>query len=631
MDYQEKYPFALPKGTILNGEYIIDDVLGQGGFGITYKAVEHRSNQRVAIKEYMPEMMATRSNNVSVVAFTGERGEHFEYGKQCFLGEAKILAEFIGNERIVRVIKYFEENGTAYFVMDYVEGKSFEEYLKEKGGKISFEEVEQLLSPVMDALDGVHKKGIIHRDITPDNIFITKEGVTKILDFGAARYSLGDKSHSLDVVLKHGYAPKEQYMRRGRQGPFTDVYSMGATIYVALTGKLPPDSIDRLEDDNLVMPSTIGVRIPEKSEDALEKALSVNSQDRFQSMRVFRENIFGVSDDGNTNDTEPYSNDSSKNEDFYADKEQSSGEKTKNDNISVNENPDSSVFNTKQIDNQETVGKKTRGHIGVIAGIVALILIVVILSISINDYRYKNATIKMPDLVGLSENDAVELLESNNLTSSDIQYEYSNDVKKGLVISQNISPEVEVKTLSSVGIVISKGALIVVPDIVGKSQQEGEKLLEKEGFSCKVEEKQYSDDYKKGEIISQKPKAKKKKEEGAEISIVVSKGVEQIRVPDVVGLSEKEARSTLEEANLRVEATSSYSDSVASGIITSQSIPKDSEVDKGSCISLVVSLGSKPVVKQQPTQNKKSNQISNQAAVQSNEGAPPVVHDGGFQ
>ena len=631
MDYQEKYPFALPKGTILNGEYIIDDVLGQGGFGITYKAVEHRSNQRVAIKEYMPEMMATRSNNVSVVAFTGERGEHFEYGKQCFLGEAKILAEFIGNERIVRVIKYFEENGTAYFVMDYVEGKSFEEYLKEKGGKISFEEVEQLLSPVMDALDGVHKKGIIHRDITPDNIFITKEGVTKILDFGAARYSLGDKSHSLDVVLKHGYAPKEQYMRRGRQGPFTDVYSMGATIYVALTGKLPPDSIDRLEDDNLVMPSTIGVRIPEKSEDALEKALSVNSQDRFQSMRVFRENIFGVSDDGNTNDTEPYSNDSTKNEEFYADKEQSSGEKTKNDNISVNENPDSSVFNTKQIDNQETVGKKTRGHIGVIAGIVALILIVVILSISINDYRYKNATIKMPDLVGLSENDAVELLESNNLTSSDIQYEYSNDVKKGLVISQNISPEVEVKTLSSVGIVISKGALIVVPDIVGKSQQEGEKLLEKEGFSCKVEEKQYSDDYKKGEIISQKPKAKKKKEEGAEISIVVSKGVEQIRVPDVVGLSEKEARSTLEEANLRVEATSSYSDSVASGIITSQSIPKDSEVDKGSCISLVVSLGSKPVVKQQPTQNKKSNQISNQAAVQSNEGAPPVVHDGGFQ
>ena len=579
----------------------------------------------------MPEMMATRSNNVSVVAFTGERGEHFEYGKQCFLGEAKILAEFIGNERIVRVIKYFEENGTAYFVMDYVEGKSFEEYLKEKGGKISFEEVEQLLSPVMDALDGVHKKGIIHRDITPDNIFITKEGVTKILDFGAARYSLGDKSHSLDVVLKHGYAPKEQYMRRGRQGPFTDVYSMGATIYVALTGKLPPDSIDRLEDDNLVMPSTIGVRIPEKSEDALEKALSVNSQDRFQSMRVFRENIFGVSDDGNTNDTEPYSNDSTKNEEFYADKEQSSGEKTKNDNISVNENPDSSVFNTKQIDNQETVGKKTRGHIGVIAGIVALILIVVILSISINDYRYKNATIKMPDLVGLSENDAVELLESNNLTSSDIQYEYSNDVKKGLVISQNISPEVEVKTLSSVGIVISKGALIVVPDIVGKSQQEGEKLLEKEGFSCKVEEKQYSDDYKKGEIISQKPKAKKKKEEGAEISIVVSKGVEQIRVPDVVGLSEKEARSTLEEANLRVEATSSYSDSVASGIITSQSIPKDSEVDKGSCISLVVSLGSKPVVKQQPTQNKKSNQISNQAAVQSNEGAPPVVHDGGFQ
>ena len=293
MGYQEKYPLALPKGSILNGQYIIENVLGQGGFGITYEALDFQSQRRVAIKEYMPEMMATRINKVSVTAFSGERGEHFEYGKQCFLGEAKILAEFIGNESIVRVIKYFEENGTAYFVMDYIEGQSLEEYLRKKGGKISFEEVERLLCPVMDALDDVHRKRIVHRDITPDNIYITKEGVTKILDFGSARYSIGDRSHSLDVVLKHGYAPKEQYMRRGRQGTFTDVYSMGATIYVALTGKLPPDSIDRIEEDNLIMPSTIGVNISPKCEKALIKALSVNAKDRYQSMSDFRKDIFG--------------------------------------------------------------------------------------------------------------------------------------------------------------------------------------------------------------------------------------------------------------------------------------------------------------------------------------------------
>lgn len=284
----EKYPLALPQGTVLAGQYVIEKTLGQGGFGITYRAKDHKTGQPVAVKEFFPDAMATRTQQTTVMPFSGERGESFTYGKTCFLQEAETLAQFIGNEGIVRVHTYFEENGTAYFVMDYVEGTSFEEYIANKGGKISYEDAERILLPVIDALAAVHSKGIVHRDVTPDNIYITNDGSVKLLDFGAARYSLGDKSRSLDVVLKHGFAPKEQYTRRGKQGPFTDVYAVGATFYFAITGKRPPDSIERMDEDDLVPPSSRGVNIPKEKEDAILQALSVQPQDRFQTMVVFK-------------------------------------------------------------------------------------------------------------------------------------------------------------------------------------------------------------------------------------------------------------------------------------------------------------------------------------------------------
>ena len=283
----DKYPMALAQGTVLAGQYIIDKVLGQGGFGITYAATDHKTGNKVAVKEFFPDTMATRQGT-TVISFTGERGESFAYGKDRFLDEAQTLAQFIGNENIVRIHTYFEENGTAYFVMDYVEGTSFDVYIREHGGKLDWEETAKILIPVMDALGAVHSKGIVHRDVTPDNIYITKDGGVKLLDFGAARYSLGDKSRSLDVVLKHGFAPKEQYTRRGKQGPFTDIYALGATFYFALTGKRPPDSIDRIEDDDLIPPSRLGAKISPAAEEAILMAMNVQPQERFQSMKAFK-------------------------------------------------------------------------------------------------------------------------------------------------------------------------------------------------------------------------------------------------------------------------------------------------------------------------------------------------------
>ncbi len=286
---EEMYPLALPAGSILNGRYIIGRVLGQGGFGITYIAQDIATGQRIAIKEFFPETMATRISGHTVKALSKQRNDNFSYGMECFLDEAKTLAQFIGVESIIQVYSYFEENGTAYFAMDYVDGVSFQTFLRQRGGKIKWDEALGILIPVMDALSVVHSKGIVHRDIAPDNIYISRDGTVKLLDFGAARDSIGDQSRSLDVVLKAGYAPKEQYTRRGRQGAYTDVYSMAATYYYAITGHLPPESIERTEDDVLIPPSSYGIRIPEEIEAALEKGLAVRYVDRYQTMTEFRQ------------------------------------------------------------------------------------------------------------------------------------------------------------------------------------------------------------------------------------------------------------------------------------------------------------------------------------------------------
>ncbi|MGN0489768.1 MAG: leucine-rich repeat protein [Ruminococcus sp.] len=285
---RKDYPLALPNGTILAGQYILGRVLGQGGFGITYLAQNYKTKELVAIKEYFPDTLAMRNDSQTVYSYSGQREESFIYGKECFLNEAKTLAEFIGNPNIVRVYSYFEENNTAYFAMEYVNGTSFQSYINNNGGKIGFEAAKNILIPIMDALSIVHSKGIIHRDISPDNIFINSDGIVKLLDFGAARYSLGDQSRSLDVVLKHGFAPKEQYTRRGRQGPFTDVYSLAATFYRAITGRIPPDSIDRIDEDELILPSVLGVNIPVHAENALLKALAVQPSDRYRNMIEFK-------------------------------------------------------------------------------------------------------------------------------------------------------------------------------------------------------------------------------------------------------------------------------------------------------------------------------------------------------
>ncbi len=289
---EEKYPLALKAGSILNGRYTVGRVIGQGGFGITYIAQDYQTRERVAIKEYFPSELAGRSGtDSSIQVHSKDQKENFEYGKEQFLQEAKTLAAFIGDEHIVRIYSYFEENNTAYFVMEYVDGYALDKYMAQKGGRLSIDEANYLLLPLMPSLDKVHSKGIIHRDIAPDNIIVTKDGNAKLIDFGAARYSTGEKSKSLDVILKHGFAPAEQYMRRGRQGPYTDVYALAATYYYAVTGKMLPDAVERMQEDTMLMPSALGAKISPEQEETLLKALAVSYSDRYRSMHEFYRNM----------------------------------------------------------------------------------------------------------------------------------------------------------------------------------------------------------------------------------------------------------------------------------------------------------------------------------------------------
>ncbi|MFR5601106.1 MAG: protein kinase domain-containing protein [Lachnospiraceae bacterium] len=287
---RKKYPVALQAGTVLNNRYIVGRVLGQGGFGITYLSWDTKLQAKVAVKEFMPNEIATRIGTTVSVAMES-RAEDFTYGAERFQEEARTLAKFMGQPGIAGVTDYFDENDTSYFVMDYIEGISFKTYIANQGGKVTVDEALNVMIPVLRALTAVHQEGFIHRDVTPDNIYISKDGNVKLLDFGSARYSIGDKSKSLDVILKVGYAPKEQYIRRGRQGPYTDVYSCAACFYAALTGYLPPESLERLDQDTLIPPSQAGIELPLYLERAILKGLAVQPEDRFQSAAEFLDAI----------------------------------------------------------------------------------------------------------------------------------------------------------------------------------------------------------------------------------------------------------------------------------------------------------------------------------------------------
>ena len=285
---------CLRKGTRLIGRYTIECVLGQGGFGITYLGIDELHEKKVAIKEFFPQGIVTRNieyQDTVTVTFVGEK-DNYEKGKERFLKEARTMAKFSKDEGIVKALDFFEINNTAYIVMEYLEGITLKQYLRENQ-RIAPEDLIELLVPLIESLDEIHSQGMIHRDISPDNIMVLPDGRIKLMDFGAARDYTEFGEKSLSIVLKPGYAPPEQYQTHGVQGPWTDIYALCATMYKCITGENPPDAIDRLVDDHLKKISAFGIPVLPQIEEAIIKGMSVAVNDRYQNVGDFCEDLYG--------------------------------------------------------------------------------------------------------------------------------------------------------------------------------------------------------------------------------------------------------------------------------------------------------------------------------------------------
>lgn len=280
-------PYFLEPGTILENRYVLGKSIGNGGFGITYIGFDLVLNRRCAVKEYYPRELSERPRgtlNVQVTEYSAQ--EQFRLGLDSFLSEAQKLAEFADIPQVVNVYDCIRANQTGYIVMEYIPGLTIGEILK-KQGCYSYEEARNLMIEVLKGLVCVHRANMIHRDIAPDNIMVTPEGQVKLIDFGASRQVLANRTQNYSVILKPGYAPIEQYSVSGRQGPWTDVYAVGATFYRMITGVKLPSSLDRSEHDTLEPPSRKMPEIPRYADQVILYALEIRGENRLQSAEDF--------------------------------------------------------------------------------------------------------------------------------------------------------------------------------------------------------------------------------------------------------------------------------------------------------------------------------------------------------
>ena len=273
----------LAPGVVLGQRYILGKVLGCGGFGITYIAWDKNLDRAVAVKEFFPNAFSTRGEDeLTVSCYDSKATEHYNKGIVKMLDEAKRLSKFAKNKNIVDIHDFFKENNTAYIVMEYLEGKDFKKYLEEKEGRISPKEAVNIILPVINALKDMHSVNTIHRDISPDNIFICDNGEVKLLDFGSARLAVSDDVKTMSVIVKEGYAPPEQYASRAKQGTYTDVYAVCATLYKAITGERPVNGLER-EMLPLKKFSQFGIKGYDKLEKTIVKGLEPAIKDRIQT------------------------------------------------------------------------------------------------------------------------------------------------------------------------------------------------------------------------------------------------------------------------------------------------------------------------------------------------------------
>ncbi len=557
--------YHLIPGMVINGKYIVGKAIGYGGFGVTYIGLDQVLNKKVAIKEYLPGEFSTRvPGQTEVTVFSGEKEEQFQKGIEKFVDEAKRLAKFQNLDHIVQIYDAFDENGTAYIVMEYLEGETLKEKLKREG-KISVEQALEYAVPVAKALDVVHKESIIHRDIAPDNLFITKDGDIKLLDFGAARTATVGRSRSLSVIVKMGFAPPEQYQSKGNQGSWTDVYALAATIYWMITGVEPQDSMERESQDEVKPPSKMGVKISSGMENALMNAMQLEISDRTRTMSQFVQEL--EREDTKRNKTTKKKNDT--------------GHWTKPMKIGVGSA--AAVVVVLAV----LLATGVIGNVGIITGNGRM------------GYSY------VPDLTGVDYDDAVVTIEDIGMTMKQAAYSYSDTMAENLIITQSVSQGTKAEEGETIEVIVSLGKeRRLLNNIIGFTPDDVKQTLD--GFDYETEEAE--SELAAGAIVGVKDEDGKDMDLSQEIGIgntlklVLSSGAgysgdEQITVPDVTGKTFDEARELAKQNHLYIQKTEmKASDDVPQGSIISQSIEAGQAGNAGSVIGVVVSSGAIPMV-----------------------------------
>lgn len=280
---------ALPVGILLHERYVVGRVLGMGGFGITYVVYDQKTQQRLAIKEYFPAEWAMRVFQGNQIIPNSQSQENvYRRGKEVFLNEAKVLSKLRYVSSVVDVLDFFQENGTAYMVMELLEGSTLSGYMKQRRiPMLPWKEANQIIRKAGLALQEVHRQMLLHRDIGPDNIMISKDGSIHLIDFGATRVYAMNSEKSMSVLLKPGFTPIEQYSRSGKQGPWTDVYALAATYYYLVTGRKPPEAPDRVAGVRMRTLSQINEEIPQRISRAVEHALQFQWKKRTATVEEF--------------------------------------------------------------------------------------------------------------------------------------------------------------------------------------------------------------------------------------------------------------------------------------------------------------------------------------------------------
>lgn len=551
--------YHINPGAVLKERYIIGRVIGFGGFGVTYLAYDTVLEKRIAIKEYLPGEFSTRMpNQLKVTIYSGDKEEQFLTGRKKFIDEAVRLAKFQNVQEVVHVYDCFEDNQTAYIVMEYLEGETLKGRL-EREGKMSVEQAMPIILDVLHALEAVHEEQILHRDIAPDNIFITSEGQVKLLDFGAARFATTTHSRSLTVLIKPGYAPEEQYRSRGDQGTWTDVYAVAATFYRMITGIVPEDALERSVKDTVKEPSRLGVKIGPNTEAALMNALNVKIDGRTQTAKQFEDELMA--------------------------------------NVVKRV-----VVKTQQVD----IGKwplwvkaaALAGGAGI--AVFAGLIMTGVIHFDVAQWggnALPDGKTRVPNVVNEEMETAVQRGEQARLTVQVYDKQYSNEIPKDRVLSQDIKGGTVVDVDGILGIIISAGIeKTQIPNVIGMESENGIQRLKDAGLVVASREEEYR--AAPGTIGWQSLDADTETETGTRIEVIVSRGISggnssKVEVlDDVVGMDyETAADQMLEKYLYLVNIGAEYSDEIPAGSILRQKPEPGSRLNQNSNIQVVLSLG----------------------------------------